>query len=137
VADRDLGEGTRLAALTGAYVSGQALRPKKGPYLGASRAHPRRPGLRECRPAVGGRDGLPQARPAGTLLLPPARPPQAQGRAVEGAWSVMKSDLGNHAARTLNELEAIVRGRLRQIQRRPELINALLGRTGPTLDPPP
>jgi hypothetical protein len=57
--------------------------------------------------------------------------------AVEGAWSVMKSGLGNHAARTLDELEAIVRGRLRQIQRRPELISALLGQTGLALDPPP
>ena len=57
--------------------------------------------------------------------------------AVEGAWSAMKSGLGNHTARTLDELEAIVRTRLRQIQRRPELINALLGQTGLTLDPPP
>jgi hypothetical protein len=48
----------------------------------------------------------------------------------------MKGSLGNHAARTLDELEAIVRARLRQIQRRPELINALLGQTGLTLNPP-
>ena len=39
--------------------------------------------------------------------------------AVEGAWSVMKSGLGNHAAATLDQLEAIVRSRLRTIQRRP------------------
>jgi putative transposase len=57
--------------------------------------------------------------------------------AVEGAWSVMKSGLGNHAAHNLDELEAIVRSRLRQIQRQPELINALLGQTGLTLEPPP
>jgi putative transposase len=57
--------------------------------------------------------------------------------AVEGAWSVMKSSLGNHAAHNLDELEAIVRSRLRQIQRQPELINALLGQTGLTLEPPP
>jgi hypothetical protein len=44
--------------------------------------------------------------------------------AVEGAWSVMKSGLGNHAARTLDELEIIVRGRLRNIQRRPDLKGA-------------
>ena len=50
--------------------------------------------------------------------------------AVEGAWASMKSSLGNHAARTLDELEAMVRTRLRGIQRRPELINALLGQTG-------
>ena len=57
--------------------------------------------------------------------------------AVEGAWASMKSSLGNHAASTLDELEAMVRSRLRQIQRRPDLINALLGQTGLTLQPPP
>ena len=57
--------------------------------------------------------------------------------AVEGVWSVMKAGLGNHSAATLGQLEALVRGRLRAIQRRPDLINALLGQTGLTLDPPP
>jgi transposase len=57
--------------------------------------------------------------------------------AVEGAWSVMKSGLGNHAAATLDQHEAMVRSRLRSIQRRPGLINALLGQTGLSLDPPP
>jgi len=57
--------------------------------------------------------------------------------AVESAWSVMKSGLGKHAAATLDQLEAIVRTRLRKIQRRPDLINALLGQTVPTLDPQP
>ena len=56
---------------------------------------------------------------------------------VDGAWSVMKSGLGNHAAATLDQLEAIVRNRLRTIQRRHDLINALLGQTGLTLDPAP
>jgi hypothetical protein len=50
---------------------------------------------------------------------------------------VTKAVLGNHAATTLTQLEALVRSRLRAIQRRPELINALLGQTGRTLDPPP
>ena len=59
------------------------------------------------------------------------------GKPTEGAWSVMKSGLGNHAAATLDQLEAIVRTRLRTIQRRPDLINALLGQTGLTLDPQP
>lgn len=57
--------------------------------------------------------------------------------AVEGAWSSMKSGLGNHAATTLDELEALVRSRLRAIQRRPGLINAFLGQTGLSLEPPP
>jgi transposase len=57
--------------------------------------------------------------------------------AVEGAWANMKSSLGNHAATTLGELEAMVRTRLRKIQRRPDLINAFLGQTGLTLETQP
>jgi hypothetical protein len=34
-------------------------------------------------------------------------------------------------------VEELVRSRLRKIQRRPDLINALLGQTGLTLQPPP
>jgi hypothetical protein len=59
------------------------------------------------------------------------------GKPTEGAWAVMKAGLGNHAAATLSQLEVLVRSRLRAIQRRPDLINALLGQTGLTLDPPP
>ena len=57
--------------------------------------------------------------------------------AVEGAWASMKAGLGNHAATTLGQLEAIVRNRLRTIQRRPDLINAFLGQTGLTLETKP
>jgi putative transposase len=49
----------------------------------------------------------------------------------------MKSSLGNHAATTLDELEAMVRRRLRNIQRRPGLIHAFLGQTGLSLEPLP
>ena len=49
----------------------------------------------------------------------------------------MKSGLGNQATYTIDELKVIVRSRLRTIQRRPDLINAILGQTGLTLDPPP
>ena len=201
----DLGEGTKLAALTGAWVcfedeAGQSLRGR-GPRLGTPAGAPRSSGLREHRAPVRRRDGLPQARPAGPVLLPAPRAPQAQGRApracpkpttshlitaahhalnaaviliwdnlnthrsrkmraftdarenwltvvqlpayapdlnaIEGAWSAMKSGLGNHTAPTLDQLEAIVRSRLRAIQRQPDLINALLGQTGLTLEPPP
>ena len=48
---------------------------------------------------------------------------------TEGAWANMKNRLGNHAATTLDELEATARSRLRKIQRRPDLINALLGQS--------
>jgi DDE superfamily endonuclease len=57
--------------------------------------------------------------------------------AVEGAWASMKSGLGNHTATTLDQLEAMVRSRLRTIQRQPALINGFLGQTGLTLDPQP
>jgi putative transposase len=56
---------------------------------------------------------------------------------VEGAWSSMKSGLGNLAPCTLAELAGIVRNRLRRIQHQPALINALLGQTGLSLDPQP
>jgi len=55
----------------------------------------------------------------------------------EPGGSASKGSLGNHAARTLNELEAMVRARLRGIQRRPGPINAFLGQTGLTLDAQP
>jgi hypothetical protein len=37
----------------------------------------------------------------------------------------------------MEQLETLVRTRLGRIQRQPGLINALLGQTGITLDPPP
>jgi transposase len=55
--------------------------------------------------------------------------------AVEGAWSAMKADLGNHTATTLDQLEATVRTRLWRIQRHHDLINAFLGQTGLDLEP--
>ena len=205
MADGGLGEGTRLAALTGAWIcfedeAGQALRPRRA-RTWAPRGHtpvarvsgrtgrlsvagmaclrPGRPGrffyrLRVHRRRKGERPSLSEAdyahlisaahRALGapliviwdglnthgsqkmraftearedwlTVVRLPGYAPDLN--AVEGAWSVMKSGLGNHAARTLDELEAIVRARLRQIQRQPDLINALLGQTGLTLDPPP
>jgi transposase len=70
-----------------------------------------------------------------TVIRLPAYPPGLN--AVEGAWASMKSSLGNHAATTLDQLEAIVRSRLRRIQRRPGLINAFLGQTRLSLEPPP
>jgi len=205
VADRDLGQGTRLAALTGAYIcfedeAGQSLRPGRArtwaprgrtPVVRASgkagrisvagmaclrpgrpgrffyrlRVHRRRKGERASMseadyahlvtaahhalnaPVILIWDGLnthrsqkmrafTQAREDWlTVIQLPGYAPDLN--AVEGAWSVMKASLGNHAAATLGQLEALVRTRLRAIQRRPGLINALLGQTGLTLDPPP
>jgi hypothetical protein len=72
-----------------------------------------------------GRSTRPEPRPG-----PTSPPTAARGRMVDH-----EERLGNHAARTLDQLEVIVRSRLRTIQRRPDLINALLGQTGLTLDP--
>jgi DDE superfamily endonuclease len=205
VAVGDLGEGTRLAALTGAWIcfedeAGQSLRPARA-RTWAPRGHtpvvrvsgnsgrlsvagmaclkPGRPGrffyrLRVHRRRKGDRSSMSEADYAHlitaahqalnapvivvwdnlnthrsqkmraftearedwlTVVRLPGYAPDLN--AVEGAWSAMKSSLGNHTAHNLDELEAIVRSRLRQIQRRPEIINALLGQTGLTLEPPP
>jgi DDE superfamily endonuclease len=205
VADRDLGEGTRLAALTGAWIcfedeTGQALKPDRA-RTWAPRGHtpvvhvsgnsgrlsvaglaclkPGQPGrlfyrLRVHRRRKGERPSLSEADYAHlvaaahralnapmiviwdnlnthrsrkmrrftearedwlTVVQLPGYAPDLN--AIEGAWSAMKSGLGNHTARTLDELESLVRCRLRQIQRQPELINALLRQTGLTFDPPP
>jgi DDE superfamily endonuclease len=205
VADRDLGEGTRLAALTGAWIcfedeAGQSLRPgrartwaprgrtpvvrvsgragrlsvagmacmkpgRPGRFFYRLRVHRRRKGERASMseadyahlvsaahhalnaPVILVWDGLNTHRSQKmrrftearedwlTVVQLPAYSPDLN--AAEGAWSVMKSGLGNHAAASLNQLETLVRSRLRAIQRRPDLINALLGQTGLTLDPPP
>jgi DDE superfamily endonuclease len=205
VADRDLGQGTRLAALTGAYIcfedeAGQSLRPgrartwaprghtpvvrvsgkagrisvagmaclkpgRPGRFFYRLRVHRRRKGERASMseadyahlvtaahhalgtPMILIWDGLNTHRSRKmrrftedredwlTVVQLPGYAPDLN--AVEGAWSAMKAGLGNHAAATLGQLEALVRTRLRAIQRRPDLINALLGQTGLTLDPPP
>jgi DDE superfamily endonuclease len=205
VAGGDLGQGTRLAALTGAWIcfedeAGQSLRPGRArtwaprghtPVTRVSgnsgrlsvagmaclkpgqparffyrvRVHRRRKGSRASMseadyaalvtaahralnaPVVLVWDNLNTHRSRKmrqfteansawlTVFHLPAYAPDLN--AVEGAWASMKSSLGNHAATSLDQLEAMVRGRLRSIQRRPGLINAFLGQTGLSLDPPP
>jgi DDE superfamily endonuclease len=205
VAGGDLGQGTRLAALTGAWIcfedeAGQSLRPGKAhtwaprgrtpvtrvsgnagrlSVAGMACLKPGRPGrffyrLRVHRRRKGSRASMSEADyaalvtaahralnapvvlvwdnlnthrskkmraftdPRGewlTIIHLPAYAPDLN--AAEGAWASMKSSLGNHTATTLDELEAMVRARLRKIQRRPDLINAFLGQTGLTLNPPP
>jgi putative transposase len=205
VAGGDLGQGTRLAALTGAWIcfedeAGQSLRPGKArtwaprgrtpvtrvsgnsgrlSVAGMACLKPGRPGrffyrLRVHRRRKGDRASMSEADYA-TLVTAAHRALNAPVvliwdnlnthrshkmrqfteansdwltvfhlpgyapdlNAVEGAWSVMKSGLGNHTATSLDQLEALVRSRLRAIQRRPGLINALLGQTGLSLEPPP
>ena len=67
-----------------------------------------------------------------TVVRLPAYAPELNP--VEGAWSAMKSSLGNLAVATLDELAGIVRSRLRLIQRQPALITGFLAQTGLTLE---
>ena len=87
VAGRDLGEGTRLAAATGAYVcfedeAGQNLRPPRARTWAPRGRTPVVTRVRQgLGPGVGGGPGVPAARRAGPPVLPGPRPPRAQGRA--------------------------------------------------------
>jgi transposase len=54
---------------------------------------------------------------------------------VEGVWAHMKTSLVNLAKRTLDQLVALVKSRLRRIQSRPALINGLIAKTGLDLRP--
>ena len=88
MADGDLGEGTRLAAATGAWIcfedeAGQALKPDKARTWARRRHTPViRVSGNSGRLSVAGM-ACPEGRPARPALLPPARPPQAQGRAPQ------------------------------------------------------
>jgi hypothetical protein len=206
VAGRDLGEGTRLAAATGAWIcfedeAGQAMRPPRARTWGRRGRTPvvrvsgkgsgrvsvaglacLKPGepsrfffrLRLHRGRKGERRSMSEAGYAAlvtaahhalgapvilvwdnlnthrgkamrkliaaqaswlTVIQLPAYAPDLNP--VEGAWSSMKSGLGNLAAPTLDQLAAAVRNRLRRIQRQPGLITALLGQTGLTLGSQP
>ena len=77
-----------------------------------------------------------RAGPAGSPSCScPPTPPDLNP--VQGAWSSMKSSLGNLATCTIDQLAAIIRNRLGRIQRQPALITALLGQTGLTLESQP
>ena len=70
-----------------------------------------------------------------TVIQLPAYAPDLNP--VEGAWSCMKSSLGNLASCTLDQLAVTIRHRLGRIQRQPALITAFLGQTGLTLESQP
>jgi transposase len=55
---------------------------------------------------------------------------------VEGVWAHMKTSLANLAKRTLDQLAAPVKSRLRRIQRRTALLDGLIAKTGLDLQPP-
>ena len=60
------------------------------------------------------------------------------GKPTEGAWSTMKSSLGNlGSCSTVHQLAAIIKNRLKRIQYRPALIDGFLAQTGLSLEPEP
>ena len=206
MAGRDLGEGTRLAAATGAWIcfedeAGQAMRPPRARTWGRRGRTPvvrvsgkgsgrvsvaglacLKPGepsrfffrLRLHRGRKGERRSMSEADYAAlvtaahhalgapvilvwdnlnthrskamrkliaaqaswlTVIQLPAYAPDLNP--VEGAWSSMKSGLGNLTASNVNQPAAIVRNRLERIQHRPALIDGFLAQTGLTLEPEP
>ena len=71
-----------------------------------------------------------------TIVRLPAYSPDLNP--VEGAWSNMKSSLGNlGSCSTVRQLAAIMKNRLKRIQYRPGLIDGFLAQTGPSLEPEP
>ncbi|MEW1914911.1 transposase [Kitasatospora sp. NPDC085895] len=55
---------------------------------------------------------------------------------AEGVWAHLKKSLGNLAARTLDQLAALVRTRLKRMQYRPDLLDGFIAETGLVLTPP-
>ncbi|MFD8718200.1 transposase [Streptomyces sp. NPDC059629] len=76
---------------------------------------------------VAGRDWL-------TVVLLPGYAPELNP--VEGLWAHIKRSLANLAARTLNELETLLRRRLKALQYRHSILDGFLAGTGLALDRP-
>nr|WP_063742178.1 transposase [Streptomyces yerevanensis] len=69
-----------------------------------------------------------------TVVLPPGYAPELNP--VEGLWAHIKRSLANLAARTLSELETLLRQRLKAMQYRHNILGGFLAGTGLTLDRP-
>ncbi|WP_456114830.1 IS630 family transposase [Streptomyces cyaneochromogenes] len=65
--------------------------------------------------------------------LPPYAP---EFNPVEGVWSHLKRSLANLTKRSLDQLTALVKTRLKRMQYRPRLIEGLIAKTGLNLQPP-
>jgi putative transposase len=65
--------------------------------------------------------------------LPPCAP---EFNPVEGVWSHLKRSLANLTKHSLDQLTALVKTRLKQVQYRPRLIEGLIAKTGLDLQPP-
>jgi transposase len=69
-----------------------------------------------------------------TVVLRPGYAPELNP--VEGSWVQIKRSLANLAARTLTELETLLRRRLKALQYRHSVLGGFLTETGLTLDRP-
>ncbi|MET9252103.1 transposase [Nonomuraea sp. NPDC003709] len=67
-------------------------------------------------------------RPWLTVFYLPTYAPELNP--VETVWSHLKRGLGNLAPGTLDDLAAVIRSRLKQMQYRPKLLDAFLAHTG-------
>ncbi|WP_345554574.1 transposase, partial [Streptomyces lannensis] len=69
-----------------------------------------------------------------TVVLLPGYAPELNP--VEGMWAHIKRSLANLAARTLSNLETLLRRRLKALQYRRAILDGFLAATGLTLDRP-
>ena len=58
------------------------------------------------------------------------------GKPTEGVWSHLKRSLGNLAPHTTDQLAALTRTRLKQMQYRPGLLDGFIAETGLIPQPP-
>ncbi|GAA2215564.1 hypothetical protein GCM10009850_110320 [Nonomuraea monospora] len=72
-------------------------------------------------------------RPWLTVFCLPAYAPEL--KPVETVWSHLKHGLGNLAPCTLDDLATIIRNRLKQLQYRPDLLDAFLAHIGLVTNP--
>jgi putative transposase len=75
------------------------------------------------------------AQPWLTVIRLPAYTPELNP--VEGVWANVKNNLGNLAARSIDQVAATTRTLLKRIQYRPDLIDGFVAGTGLTLDTEP
>lgn len=67
------------------------------------------------------------------VRLPPSAPDL---NPVEGVWAHLKKSLANFAPRAIEDLAPLVKNRLRDIQRRPDVLDRFIAETRLGLDPP-
>ncbi|MFB7170153.1 IS630 family transposase [Streptomyces sp. NPDC056254] len=67
------------------------------------------------------------------VKLPPYAPDL---NPVEGVWAHLKKSLANLAPRTIEDLTPLVKNRLRDIQRRPKVLDGFIAETGLGVQPP-